>query len=280
MTFEQLEILFHELDSIGPGVRHRRALASDRITSDGQAVGQLLAIFQKLELAFAVEAKLCVQPFERRQIDVDLLRQLAVMTGGVGTHLLLVLIELLPRRVQLRSQELGRAGRFLGADVRVLVDIECRQRVGDVGNRFVVRARVTQFERDGRLAAAHLFRPVQLDIDVAAHLVQHGIHRSAGPQLRVEIETRDQIGEAIAAQDLLFDHVKPALELAVHGRAHEGLWNRPRHEDDRRRPEQVGKVHRKRHRRGHHRGGGENRHQLAPAKHLDGMGDERFVGRG
>ena len=169
-------------------VGDRGALAGGRIKGDRQTVAQLLAILQKLQLAFPIEAKLRVQSFEGGQIDIDLLRQLAVMPGRIGTHFLLVLIQLLPGRIQLRSQELGGARRFLGADVRVLGDIECRKRVGDVGNRFVARARVTQSERDGRLAAAPLFRPVQLDVDVAAHLVEDGVHRAAGAELRVEIE--------------------------------------------------------------------------------------------
>jgi hypothetical protein len=61
LAFEQLETVFHALDSIGAGVGGRGALAGGRIKRDRQAVGQLLAILQQLQLAFPIEAKLRVQ---------------------------------------------------------------------------------------------------------------------------------------------------------------------------------------------------------------------------
>jgi hypothetical protein len=52
LAFEQAETVFHALDSVGPGVGDRGALAGGRIKRDRQAVGQLLAVLQQLQLAF------------------------------------------------------------------------------------------------------------------------------------------------------------------------------------------------------------------------------------
>ena len=74
--------------------------------------------------------------------------------------------------------------------------------------------------------------------------VEHVLDAGLLPQLRVQVEALDQLGQPVAAEDLLLDDVEPALELAADGRPDDRLRNRPLDQHQRRGAIQVRQVER------------------------------------
>ncbi len=110
------------------------------------------------------------------------------------------------------------------ADLRIFLDVQGRERIGDLRDGLRISPAVAEVERDGGTPAGHrLFNPFELELDVASHLLDDRLHRYPPPQIRIQGEMSDQILQLRAAQDLLADGLKPGLELAGDGRSDEGL---------------------------------------------------------
>ena len=80
LRFELREVLLQLVDLLQALDRLRRRVGVFRAGDDAgvaQAVEQLLALLDEADLLLAVQSKLRIHPFERGEVDADLLRQLA-----------------------------------------------------------------------------------------------------------------------------------------------------------------------------------------------------------
>ena len=244
-----------------------------------EAFRQLLALLDEAQLLLAVEPQLRVHPFQRREVDADLLRELAgvlrreLRDGGIlPIQRALGLGELLP-------QELQRAQGRLRSHRLVLLDVERRNRVGHIRRGLRRITHVLQRERHRLHLAAHLLGARRVDLDVRAHLVQRIVSVGGAHQLRIQVEAPDQFERAIAAEDLLLDDVQAAFELARRavGGADDVLVDWPLDEDERLPLIDVRQVDRESDGRGEHRGEGAHREQAAPPEDVENPDGQRIV---
>ena len=136
----------------------RRSMPSGEISAIGrlaahdaraaQSFEQLVPLLDDADLLLAVQLELCVQPLERRQVDADLLGQLAGVAVGERPHRAVMLIEVRFGLGELLAEEVGGPDGFLRAHLLVLLHVERGDRVGDVSDLLAGIARVAEGERD------------------------------------------------------------------------------------------------------------------------------------
>ena len=237
------------------------------------------------EVPVAVQAHLIIQPHQDGEVRGDLLRELIAGALLEFPHPALLLVQLGLGRLELRPEELGRRRRLVLTDAQVLLDVEGRQRVGDLGHDLGVRATVAERERDRRAPHTGLADLPGLELDIPSHSLDGRLRRHPS-QIAVEVEAGDQLFQARTAQGLLADGVKPGLELVGPegsnrglGQSDEGLRHFLRlHDECRGRPVDVG------HRFCDGEGGREqsdedqNRQPLPPAPHVAGQIESRARG--
>ena len=119
-------------------------------------------------------------------------------------------VDLLHLRQLLR--ETGEPGgvRLAFEDLRVLLDVERRQSVGDARDRLRMPPAKDDAEGDRPAPPLH---PRQLHLDVAPQALDGAGIFSEHSELRVEIEPVHEGHEPRLAQDFLTDHLQPGLDL-------------------------------------------------------------------
>ena len=113
--------------------------------------------------------------------------------------------------VELRPKKLSGARRLACADIGVLVHVERSEDVGHARPRLRIATDIADRERDHRSARGDLrITASEIQVDVASHLLDDVVKRHAFlPQVRVQIELRDEIRQPDSAHDFLSDRLNP-----------------------------------------------------------------------
>ncbi len=168
--------------------------------------------------------ELGLESLQRGEVHSHLLGKLTGMARPEVSNPRFLRVHPILRFRELDPQKLGGLGRLLLADLRIFLDVQGGERIGDLRDRLRITPPVAEVERDGGTPARHLLRNLpELELDVASHLLDDRLRRHPVPQIRIQGETRDQIVQLPAAHDLLADRLKPGLELTGDGRSDESL---------------------------------------------------------
>ena len=85
LRFQQLQILFELLETVDRAIRLGRGGAGRAALEDQRIVGQPAALLNRAHLTLTVDAQLRIEAVERREVELELLRQLADVAGVVRT---------------------------------------------------------------------------------------------------------------------------------------------------------------------------------------------------
>jgi hypothetical protein len=203
--------------------------AGHPVLSRGQidaAAGSDAAVlpFQEPGLRVAVHAQLGVRALDGEEVHLRLVGQEAAVLPPVIADPLLLLIEDLLGLLELHLEEGGGGGGLTLALLRVRDHVEARERVRHLGR--LLRILIAEAHRERHRAGLPERRAplaLLLELDVLAQAVGRGLQAAAPPQLRVQVEGRDELLEPRAAQDLFVDRGEPHLELVGDGRLHQRL---------------------------------------------------------
>ena len=171
--------------------------------------------------------------------------------------------------VELGLEELGGVRRLPLADLQVLLDIEGRERVGDLCHRVRIPPTEAHRERDGGAPSPRRLHSLELDLNIAPRLLDRRLTKARPPpQVRVEVEALDEGLEPRAAQNLLADGLQPGVHFPRHRASDEGLrYLLALHEDRRRRAIEARQRRRDGQGAGEGSGEDEERQEFAPLPH-------------
>ena len=193
---------------------------------DGQGIDQLLleplAALHDAALPLAVHPELRVEPVQSGETDFDLLQLACVAQLEVARALLLIVQLPLDRR-ELGFEEVGRLGRLPLAALRVLLDVEGGERVGDLSDRPWISAAIAQAECDRPAAPTGWLHAFERQLDLALQTLDEGLQGHDVSEVRVQTQARDDVRRSRATHDLLVNRLNPGLQLRRDGRSHERL---------------------------------------------------------